>query len=218
MIFDDIAVILGFTGFREIQREFMGINQLAYPLILAFFIILYGVFIATSRDISGKTRWLYRSEGSLIVFLDRLCEYPFDFKNQQRFVNWRIKTLKKLFDIREQIQKMGIVYRVEEGIIEISETVARWSKDQPEYGKIIKSHLSNVVERLREFNQFLIDDLRQIMADEKIPPRSWRLFLYNCDYKNIKIKKKVGKLMGKLMLQGREFYIVEVLIDDNPFH
>ncbi|MCJ7636075.1 MAG: hypothetical protein MUO21_01145, partial [Nitrososphaeraceae archaeon] len=168
LLCDDSAVILGFAGFLEIQSKFMGINHLIYLLNLVLLNIIWGIFKYTIHNISEKTRWLYKFEEILIQFLDCLCEYPFDFENQkQRIMNWYMKDLKKLFSIREPIQMGGPIYQVEEGIIEILETVGRINKN-PENEKMIKSFLSNTMERIRGFIQFLINDLREIMADAKI--------------------------------------------------
>ncbi len=181
-------------------------------LVLFSFYILYN-YLKREHRINRETRWLYQSEGNLIQFIDYISEHPLDFKNHRRFVDQQLKNLKKILMMRELLRKINDLYEIDEIVLDLFEAAEASDDISQQYEKKILSNRNEMVGQLHAVNQYLIDDLCQIMEQYRINPSSWRLFLYNCNYEGLKIRRRVGKLIGKLMGRRRTFYIVEVMVN-----
>ena len=52
---------------------------------------------------------------------------------------------------------------------------------------IFKEQMKKSIERIRNVNQILINDIRDIIKENKFEPSKFKVFLYNKNYKNIKV-------------------------------
>lgn len=228
-------------------------------------------------DLKPKPEHLLQHEFSVIVFLDYLCERPFDLVYQQKTVQQYQNTIMgDLVSVRNEIRESWIDNRVDDGIVQIisrTEEVAkqhgfsasirsqsmkyilpmmigffalaflviffvqfppelywltyviytalllvvcflprlinkrllkRWMNLADEQSPMIKKYISGAAERLHKFNQFLIDDIREILAVNDLDLANYRLMLFNPNYENVKVLSQETR-------RGVTFFIMELL-------
>lgn len=76
----------------------------------------------------------------------------------------------------------------------------RWNKLKEKVGDKLQDLISEAVQQLHHFVQFLIDDLHGVLSENHLDLARYRFILYDPNYEHIKIRKK-----------KREAFIVELL-------
>ncbi len=215
----------------------------------------------------------------MIVFLDYLCERPFDLVYQEKTVHqYQTSIMNELISVRNEIRESWIDNRIDDGITQIlarSEQVAKEHgfsqsirKQSMKYnlpimiglfalsfivifflgnyipsnlnwltyviymglilavcflpriinqrlmsrylvlieekGPLLKSQIRGIMERFQKFNQFLIDDIRKILAENNLDAANYPLRLFNPNYENVRI-------LQDQEVRGIRFYIMELL-------
>ncbi|MHA1277933.1 MAG: hypothetical protein ACTSQ8_12140 [Candidatus Helarchaeota archaeon] len=85
----------------------------------------------------------------------------------------------------------------------------RWQLFADEQGSTIKKYISGASERIKNFIQFLINDVRRIFKENKMDLTNYPMRLFNADYDNI-------KTLQEHLIKGIKIYIVELLpLDDS---
>ncbi|NVM53882.1 MAG: hypothetical protein HWN66_09285 [Candidatus Helarchaeota archaeon] len=80
----------------------------------------------------------------------------------------------------------------------------RWMVLSEEQGPVVKKYISGIIERFHKFIQFLINDIREILADNDMDFTNYRLMLFNPEYENVKV-------LSEEQRKGVKFYIMELL-------
>ncbi len=231
------------------------------------------------KELKPEPQHLLQHEFSTIVFVDYMCERPFDLLYQERTIQqYQSNIIGELISIRTEIRDSWIDNRIEDGITQIlSKTgdvarehgfsqsirkqsmkillpimigffvvafavifllgdlipenlswliyvvyaalllvicivprlinkrlLLRWQRFGEEFGPQVKSYITPITERLQKFVQFLIDDVRKILAQNNLDLANYRLMLFNPQYQNVKIiQEEVRKSV--------KFYVMELL-------
>ncbi len=228
-------------------------------------------------DFAPQPAHLLQHEFSVMVFLDYLCERPFDLIYQEKTIHqYQTRILGELVSVRPEIRDSWVDNRIDDGIAQVITTteevaaqngfsqsirkqsmkitlpiligffvlsflviflyvpppgfewltyviyaamllvicflprvvnqrlVKRWMNLAEEKGPLVKTQISSVIERFRNFNQYLIDDVRDILAENNLDATNYRLMLFNPDYDNVRVLQEETR-------RGVKFYIMEIL-------
>ncbi len=82
--------------------------------------------------------------------------------------------------------------------------MGRWQRFAQELAPTIKGQITGAVERLKKFVQFLINDVRKILIENKLDFANYQLILLNPDYQNVKV-------LQERIQRNVKFFIVELL-------
>lgn len=227
---------------------------------------------------------LLQHEFSVIVFLDYLCERPFDLVHQEKTIQqYQSNILGELVSVRNEIRDSWVDNRIDDGIAQIISTAQqvaseggfgqslrkqsmkytlplligvfivsfaiiffmgdlfppdlywltyviyiipllvicfvpriinqrimnRWLLLAQEQAPLVKKAATGTIERIQKFIQYLIDDVRGILAESKADMANYRLMLFNPSYQNVKV-------LSEEMRRGVKFYIMELLPFETP--
>ena len=237
------------------------------------------VYEERPSDLKPEPQHLLQHEFSVIVFLDYLCERPFDLIYQEKTIHqYQTRILNELVTARTEIRDSWVDNRIDDGITQIlvrtqdaakdhgfsqsirrqsmkynlpimigifalsfviiffvgdlfppdlywltyvvymgllltvcflprvinQRLMKRWIRVAEEQGPIIKKYISSVAERFHIFIQFLIDDVRAVIAENDMDLANYRLMLFNPNYENVRVLQEQER-------RGIKFFIMELL-------
>jgi hypothetical protein len=80
----------------------------------------------------------------------------------------------------------------------------RWRSFSDDQGPMLKKYVSEPVEGIKKFIQFLIDDVRRIFDENDMDLTNYPMRVFNPDYENIKI-------LQEGLIKGIKIFVVELL-------